>query len=340
MEPRIKVFQIGLGPIGKAVTRFLLLRKTFEIVGALDLNPDIQGRDVGELAGVDPIGAAVSGQQSAMGESGAEVAVVTTTSSLEKAQDEILTAVEQGLHVVSTCEELSYPWFARPELARRIDEKARLRSVSVLGTGINPGFLMDFLPLALTGVCLDVKHITVERVQDASHRRESFRNKIGAGLDVGDFESRAEKGLLRHVGLSESMHLIAARLGWTLEKTDEVVEPVIAFRRVATGELTIESGKVIGVNQAGRGWRRGKEVITLIFRATVGEPQSYDRVKIEGVPDIDLRIPGGVNGDIGTAAVTVNAIPATIAAPPGLRTMGDIPPVSCFNASGDLLSHR
>jgi 4-hydroxy-tetrahydrodipicolinate reductase len=223
-----------------------------------------------------------------------------------------------------------YPWLTSPSLAKEIDVAAQEKGVSVLSTGVNPGFLMDFLPLVMTGVCRDVEKVTVERIQDAQFRRLPFQKKIGAGLTVQEFEERAKAGNLRHVGLTESMHLLASGLGWKLDRTEDIIEPVIASREVATANLTIEPDKALGVNQIGRGYIGDKELITLVFRATIGEPEPRDRVLIQGTPSIDMAIEQGVNGDTATCAIIVNAIPVVIQAPAGLRTMADISPISFF----------
>jgi 2,4-diaminopentanoate dehydrogenase len=195
---------------------------------------------------------------------------------------------------------------------------------------VNPGFLMDFLPLVMTGVCRDVQKVTVERIQDAQYRRLPFQKKIGAGLTEREFEERVKAGNLRHVGLTESMHLLASGLGWKLDRTEDIIEPVIASQKVATANLTIEPNKALGVNQVGRGYIGDKELITLVFRATIGEPKPRDRVFIQGTPSIDMAIEEGVNGDTATCAIIVNAIPVVIQAPAGLRTMADINPISFF----------
>ena len=189
---------------------------------------------------------------------------------------------------------------------------------------------MDFLPLVMTSICREVKKVTVERIQDAQFRRLPFQEKIGAGLSGKEFERRMREGSLRHVGLTESMHLMATRLGWTLGRTEDVVEPVLADKPVVTEDRTIEPGKALGVNQIGRGYVDSKEVITLIFRAAIGEPEVRDRIVIQGSPDIDMAITKGVNGDTATCAIIVNAIPVVIQAQPGLRTMADISPISFF----------
>jgi 4-hydroxy-tetrahydrodipicolinate reductase len=328
----IRVIQVGLGPIGQKVTRQLMDSKQLEIVAALDIDEGKHGQDVGVLAGSEPAGIQISRNTALLDASFGDVAVITTSSDLERVHSQILDAVTNGLHVVSTCEELSYPWIVAPEISKSIDEAAKKHNVSVLGTGINPGFLMDFLPLAFSGLCFGVRKVRVERVQNAAFRRLPFQQKIGAGLTPDEFQRRVQAKTLRHVGLTESMHMIADTLGWKLEKTEDIVKPVIATEPLTTDAMSIETGQATGVNQIGRGYQDGEEIISLIFRATVGEPASYDRIILEGSPNIDTKVDGGINGDIGTVAVTINAIPAIVAANPGLRTMADMPVITCLNS--------
>jgi len=327
---KIRVIQYGLGPIGCKSVQYLSERRHFEIVGAVDIDPEKVGSDVGELAGLPaPIGLSVTDDVTKLlAEVDADIVVLTTTSSLQQVRPQVVEIVSAGRNVVSTCEELMYPWLTNPGIAREIDLAAREHEVSVLSTGVNPGFLMDFLPLVLTGICRDVKKVKVERIQNAQFRRVPFQRKIGAGLTVQEFEQRAKAGILRHVGLTESIHLIASGVGWNLDRTEDIVNPVVASAAVTTDALTIEPGDVLGVNQIGSGYLDGEEVISLVFRAAIGEPHPHDRIVIKGVPHIDIAISDGVNGDIATCAIVVNAIPVVIEAPPGLRTMADINPIS------------
>lgn len=331
MAEKLRIVQMGLGPIGNKVTQYLAERPSLEIVGAIDTDPAKVGQDVGVLAGLAPLGVTVTADIDAvLGGGRADVVVLTTASSLAKVHDQLLRILPYGVSVVSSCEELSYPWQTQPELAANIDRAAKKSNAAVLATGVNPGFLMDFLPAAMTGVCRKVHKVTVERIQDATFRRIPFQKKIGAGLTVEEFYKKVEEGTLRHVGLTESMHLIAARLGWQLDKTEDIITPIIAERRVTTDSMVIEPGNVLGVQQLGRGVMGGAEVISLIFRAAIGEPGARDRIVIDGEPTIDSCINGGVNGDVATCAILVNAIPVVAKARPGLRTMADIEPITCW----------
>lgn len=332
MKRKIRVVQMGLGPIGNKATLYLAERpQHFEIAGAIDLDPAKVGRDVGELAGLAPLGVAVSSDlHSVLSQENIDVVLLTTVSSLLKAQSQLAAILPYGVNIVSSCEELSYPWLTQPEIAAAIDALAKQHQVSVLSTGVNPGFLMDFLPLALTGVCRHVEKITIERIQDASFRRIPFQKKIGAGLTLAEFDRKIAEGTLRHVGLTESIHLLAAKRGWQLDATEDNISPIVAATDIKTDQLDIKAGMALGVQQIGRGLSGGKEVIRLVFRAAIGEPETKDRIIIDGSPAIDSCIQGGVNGDIATCAILINSIPVVINARPGLRTMADIEPIAGF----------
>lgn len=325
----INVVQVGLGPLGQKIVRFAQERNGIKIVAAVDPAADKAGKDLGELCGIGKLGIIVSPDlKTALEGKKVDAAVLTTVSSVVKLESQVAELAAAGLNIVSTCEELSFPWQTQPEVSKRIDEVCKANDVAVLGTGVNPGFLMDFLPTALTAVCQKVDKIKVCRVQDASPRRIPFQQKIGAGLTLDQFQAKAATGTLRHVGLTESMHMIASKLGWELTKTDESLDPVIAKTEITTGYTPIKPGMARGVHMVGRAFVGNEEVITLDFLAAVGEPESYDRVEITGDPNIVSNIAGGVNGDTATCAITLNAVYAIVKAPKGLRTMVDTPVVA------------
>ena len=322
----IRVIHVGVGPVGQRLARYAAARKDLKIVGAVDPAPDKAGRDLGELCGIERMGVQVYPNLAAAQRAHrAHVALLTTVSSLERIKPQVEEIAAAGLDIVSTCEEMVYPWKTRPAVARAIDAACCRHGATCLSTGVNPGFLMDFLPLALTGVCQSVEKIRVQRIQDASVRRIPFQQKIGAGLKPAEFRKKKAEGTLRHVGLTESMHMIAARLGWKLTRTVETLNPVMATRRITSGYVPIEPGMACGVEQIGRAFINRREVIALEFRAAVGEPESFDRVEITGDPNISSTIAGGVNGDTATCAIVLNSIPAVLAAEPGLKTMIDLP---------------
>lgn len=327
----IEIIQVGIGPLGQMLVRSAVARGSFRITGAVDTDPSKIGKDLGELCGIARLGVTVSGRlDEALRHGTPRVAVVATVSSLAAFEPQVAQLAKVKLNVVSTCEELSFPWRTQPELARKIDTICRDSQVACVGTGVNPGYLMDFLPTALTGLCQEVTGVRVSRVQDASIRRIPFQQKIGAGLTPAEFEANRKAGTLRHVGLSESVDYIAARLGWTLDRSTESLEPVMAEETITSGYKPIARGMARGVYQVGRGFISGNEVITLTFRAAVGEPESYEEVRIEGEPAFSSKIAGGINGDIATCAVTLNTVRSILNAGPGLKTMADLPAPAWF----------
>ena len=317
---------LGAGPLGINIYRHALNRNDINITQVVDIDSSLKGRDMGEYSGLEPTGVLISSTIDS--NLVVDVAILATVSDLPRIGPQILALIEAGLPVVSTCEELFYSWESSREWSDKIDKAAREKGVAILGTGVNPGFLMDSLPAMLTGVCNQVDKIEVRRYQDAQFRRIPFQKKIGAGLSFDEFERRKNEGTLRHVGLSESMHFLARQLGWTLEKTEDRIEPVIADRTISSEALTIHSGYVAGVRQTGIGWVNGEEKIKLSFQASVGEPDSYDEIEIFGTPHIRSRIMKGVHGDIATCAIILNACRSILKASPGLRTMADIPMIS------------
>jgi hypothetical protein len=324
MERKIRVAQFGIGVIGRGVTRVLVKKGNMKIVGAIDVSN--VGRDLGEVAGVGrKIGVRISPEVEKVLQRGKpQVVVHTTSSSLQKVYPELERLVKAKVNVVSSCEELSYPFQREPGLAARLDNLARQRGVTVLATGVNPGFLMDAWPLFMSGVCTEVKEVKASRVQDASHRRIPFQEKIGAGKTRKEFDALVKKGIIRHVGLPESVAMIAAGLGWKLDKITEVIRPIVYRREVKSAYLAVPPGRVAGVKQVGHGWSKGKKLITLNFEASIGAGESYDSVSIAGSPNMEVVVKGGTHGDIATVAMLTNALPKILEFPPGLKTMKDL----------------
>jgi 4-hydroxy-tetrahydrodipicolinate reductase len=322
----ISVMFYGLGPIGAAVARQVADRKGFRIAGGIDVDPTKAGRDLGEVIGLGKkLKARISDDAvEALKRAKPDVVVLCTSSSLRKVMPQIEGVLKRRIPIVSTTEELSYPVGKNRALARKIDALARKAKVAVLGTGVNPGFVMDALPIALTGICERVDAIRIDRVQDARVRRLPFQQKIGAGLTTDQFQKKVDDQSVRHVGLAESVTMIADAFGWKLDKVTDEIKPKIAGQTVESEFLAVDPGYVCGIVQDGIGWKNGKPVITLHMEAYLGAPESFDSVTIDGNPRIQQKITGGVHGDIATASITVNSIPKVLNAPPGLRTMRDM----------------
>lgn len=325
----IKILQIGLGPLGLKISEYIDDKDTIETVAAVDINPALSGKDLGSLAGLEDSGVQIQNTiKDVQNLSDVDVVVLATSSDLKQISKQISPLLDLGLPVISTCEELTYPWDTNPEIANKINRQAIDNNVAVVSTGINPGFLMDTLPAMLTGVCKNVKSIQVNRIQDAETRRLPFQKKIGAGLNKDEFEERKKEGTLRHVGLTESMQFIANAVGWELDKTEDIISPVVSEKLITTKDLSIPAGNAIGVRQEGRAFFKGEEKIKLIFEAAVGTGISYDEVNIIGEPNITSRIEGGVHGDIATCSIVLNAIPNILDSKPGLKTMKDLSIIS------------
>jgi 4-hydroxy-tetrahydrodipicolinate reductase len=332
MANKIRTIHYGLGPIGCHIARVAARRSQIAIVGGVDIDPAKVGQDLGMVIGLEkPLGLPVERDLAAvLKRTPADVVVHSTGSFLPQVRDQIEALVQAGLNVVSTCEELSYPWAAHPRIAADLDRLAKDKGVTILGTGVNPGFVMDTLALVLSGVCQDITHLCITRVVDTAKRRVQLQRKTGAGLPLDDFHRRVKAGTLRHVGLPESLHMVAAGLGWKLDEVEDTIEPIVASAPARSADIVVEPGQAAGVRQVARGLQGGREVIALHLVMQLGAAESYDAVDIEGTPPVHLRIAGGVHGDQATAAIVVNAIPRVVAADPGLLTMADLPVVAAW----------
>jgi 2,4-diaminopentanoate dehydrogenase len=313
----LRLVHVGLGPLGRRVADDLVSRGLGRVAGAVDLAPNTVGTTFHGQVITSDLGAALAAPHDAV--------IVATASDLARCADTFRALLEAGETVVSTCEELLWPQLRHPALAAELDALAKRTGGRLLGTGINPGFLMDTLPVVATAPCNAVRRVDIWRVQDATTRRVPFQQKIGATLDREAFAAREQEGTLRHVGLLESLALVAARLGLRVERTEETLEPVLAERELTCDLGPIPVGHAAGVRQIGTGWNAaGDVVVRLEFKASIGEAQPHDRVLVDGDPPIDLTIAGGVHGDVGTSAMVLNCVRPLLDAAPGLHTMDTI----------------
>lgn len=326
MSDSLRILPFGLGPIGAALTQECL-RRGYQVVGGVDIDPSKVGHDVGEVIGADDtLGVeVVPDLLSAVKKGDADIVLHAATSYLWEAHPQLAAAFQVGANVVSTCEELTYPWRSHRHFAQEIDQAAKWEDVTALGTGVNPGFAMDTLVIALSSVCRDVTHVTARRVLDASRRRLPLQHKIGIGLRPKEFAERAKEGQIGHVGTYESVDMIGAAFGWNLRDVTSDLEPLVAEGRIETPEGSVEAGRVAGIRQMGRGVVKDGEAVRLELEMSWGAPDPADMVSIEGEPGLTLRIPGGLPGEDATIAAVVNAIPLVIEAEPGLKTNLDLP---------------
>ncbi len=313
-----RIIICGFGQIGRMLHSHFAKVPGFTVVGLIDRHPE-RCPDIPVCRNVSELGIP------------ADIAVVTTVSSADATAETMVQLLDAGLPVVTTCEELFYPFVRHAAAARKIDYAAKANSLPAVATGINPGFMMDLLPVMLSGATTEITRIEIERIQDASPRRMQFQKKVGAGLDLDEFHKREKSGEMRHVGLPESVDFLGAAFGWDLAEVTESIEPVIAEADLAIpGAIPVTKGQARGVRQVGVGrLADGREVIRLDFVAAIGESDPRDRVVIHGNPVIDSTIRGGVNGDRGTCAVVASTVKRLLNSKrTGFLTMLELPTAS------------
>jgi hypothetical protein len=330
--PAIRVLHFGLGPIGLSIVKQVSERAGLKIVGAVDIDPAKAGHDLGEVAGLKKrLGVRVDKDAvRALKATKPNVVIHCTSSSLERVMPQLETILAAKAAIVSSTEELAYPFRVHPAQAKRLDALAKKSKVGLLATGVNPGFAMDALPIALSAVCERVESVAVNRMQDARIRRLPFQQKIGAGLTPEQFAKKVKDRSVRHVGFTQSIAMIGDALGWKLDRITDDIKPKIAEHEVASDLLAVDPGFVCGIIQDGVGYRNRKPVIRLHLEAYLGAPETYDSVDIEGWPKLSMKFAGGIHGDVATASIVVNSIPKVLAAPPGLHTMRDLALPSYF----------
>jgi 4-hydroxy-tetrahydrodipicolinate reductase len=227
--------------------------------------------------------------------------------------------------VVSSCEELLFPAFRESELAAKLDRVCRKAGARVVGTGVNPGFVMDLLPVCLTGVCREVRAVHVQRVVNASTRRAPLQKKIGSGLPPEEFRRRFKQGKAGHAGLKESLVLLAHSLGWTAKNIVETGDAVVADHNIRTQYLEVKKGQTCGLHQRAQATVNGKVRLTLDLKMYLDAKKPHDAIQVEGEPPLDVVINGGVAGDQATVAALVNTARRLLNAPAGLLLMTDLP---------------
>jgi len=325
-QTKIKIAQFGLGPIGLETLKLAAAKPWAEVVGGVDIDPAKRGQDLGVLTQT----AALRGLpvwdslQALLAHARPDVIFHTTVSKVQEAFPQLEPMARAGIHVVSSCEELVFPQLRAAGLAAELDRLCRQSGARLVGAGVNPGFVMDVLPLCLTGVCRDVRAIHVQRVVNATTRRGPLQRKIGSGLPPDEFERRFRAGRAGHAGLQESLALIAHALGWALSELVETGEAVVADHDIRTPHVAVKRGQTCGLHQRAEGRRHGQVCLTLDLRMYLDAPDPHDACQIEGDPPLALRMAGGVAGDAATVAALVNTAPRLLAAPPGLRLITEL----------------
>lgn len=323
---RIKIAQFGLGPIGLETLKLAAVKPWADIIGGVDIDPAKIGQDLGALTGVKRLrGRRVYGSlDKLVARARPDIIFHTAVSKFKDAFAQIEPMARRGISVVSSCEELLFPALRNPALAAKLDRICKQNGARVVGTGVNPGFVMDVLPVFMTGVSREVRAVHVQRVVNASTRREPLQRKIGSGLPPAEFRRRFKQGKAGHAGLKESLALVAHCLGWEAKNIIETGDAVVADHNIRTRFLTVKKGQTCGLHQYAEATVNGKVCLTLDIKMYLDARNPRDAVQIEGEPPLEVVVNGGVAGDQATVAAVVNTAPRLLTAPPGLLLMTDL----------------
>ncbi len=328
----IKVLIWGYGAMGKGIAEMLLSKKGIKIVGVCDVNESLVGKGFLDfLDGTyDHENIEISNDIDSLLNQNVDIALLATDSFTKKAYDKIVKIAEKGINVISTAEEMAYPSANQPKLTEKMDEIAKRNNVTILGTGINPGFIMDLLVIALTGVMADVEHIQAKRVNSLSPFGPTVMEEQGVGITKTEFDERmANNDLAGHVGFKESVSMIADALGVKLDNFEQQMKPIITSidRKSKYGEA--KAGNLAGIDMTAQGYVGDNIFIDMQHPQQI-EPEmegtsTGDYINLKGYPNVSMSINPEVDGGIGTIAMCVNMIPHVLNAKPGLKTMIDLP---------------
>ena len=323
---RIKIAQFGLGLIGIESIRLAAVKPWLDVVGAVDIDPAKTGRPLNDLVGNVDVGEATvyDSFERLLDEVQPDVVLHTAGSKVDATFDQIEPMIRAGVSVVSSCEELLFPKLRSPARSEQVDELCRAFGAGVVGTGVNPGFVMDVLPVCLTGVSRSVDRIEVFREVNASTRRQALQKKIGSGMDPDDFRKLWEAGRAGHAGFRESAAMVCHAMGWPYDDLVETCEPVIAGHDIRTQYFSVEKGLTCGIHQTVTARVDGRTPLFMDLKMYLDAPNPHDRVIVTGEPAYDCLLQGGVAGDGATVAALINAVPRVLKAGPGLHLMTDL----------------
>lgn len=328
---KIKVILWGLGTMGTLMAKIIGEKEGLEIAGALDSDPEKGGKPLRALTGCpkhEQI--TVSSDSAGILAKDADVVLLALSSFVKETFEPIKKIVEGGKNVITIAEEWAYPWQAAPEEAGEADRAAKARGVTVLGTGVNPGFVLDTLIVALTGACAEVQKITARRVNDLAPFGPTVMETQGVGLTPEEFARGLEEGSIAgHIGFRQSISMIGASLGVAMEEITESIEPIVSRTHRKSPRAEVQPGQVAGCYHRAEGWAGGRPFIVLehpqqICPETEGV-ETGDFITIDGTPRISMAISPEIPGGVATAALAVNMIPQVLNAPPGLLSMADLP---------------
>jgi hypothetical protein len=325
-ESGIPVIVMGLGEIGQAIARAAIARPDLRLVAAVDPHPELAGRKLADVLGSPAPDLTVVeelGEEAARAKGG--VLLQATRSRFDEVLSELEEAVRAGLSVVSTCEELAWPWYAYHDEAVALDALCHEHNVAVLGTGVNPGFVLDRLPALLAHLTGPVRHVRAVRVVDSTTRRVALQRKTGAGMTQEAFLAAVDRREIGHLGLAESAAMVAeACAGVDEYEVDEEILPLVA-EEDADGVVPVRRGEVAGLQHVARVFAAdGREVVHLDLTIALGAENPRDEVELDADPPVRVVIPGGISGDPATANAVVNAVPAVVELR-GLVSVLDLP---------------
>ena len=337
MSNALQVVVLGTGQMGTGIIKLLRQRRGLELVGVCGRRPRPVATDVGRVIGLDKdIGLEISNDLAdLLNRTKPRLAIQATCSRVQEAMDEIRLLLGNGVNIISIAEEMAYPACRSPRLADEIHELALAHDVTVLGTGINPGFVLDLLVITLTGVCQRVESITAKRINDLSPYGPTVLASQGVGLTADAFASGVADGtVVGHVGFAESMAMISHALGWQIDRVEETREPIVSRVKRATPDVTVEPGNTAGCMHTAVAYSGGSPVITLIHPQQV-HPHlenviTGDYIDINGEPNVHFSGSPEIPGGVATAALAVNMIPHVMNAAPGLKTMAELPVPAAF----------
>ena len=332
MRQPIRAVQWGLGAMGSGIARLVLTKPGLELVGAISRRAELAGRDLGDVLGVGRhLGVSVTDEpDEALDAARVDVVILASTSWARDQMPDLRTAIGAGVNCVSIAEELADVEAQSPELAAEIDALAKANGVSVVGTGVNPGFVLDLLVVLLTAGCHSVERIEASRVNDLSPYGRSVIASQGVGLTPEAFRAGVADGsIVGHVGFPESIHMISEAIGLGVNRVEETREPIISSVPRETPHVTVEPGMVAGCEHVGMGFRDEVEVVRLVHPQQIhpeAEGQGTgDYIHVYGAPEVRMAITPEIAGGQATIGIAVNVVPQLVAASPGLKRMIDLP---------------
>ena len=328
----VKVIIWGLGAMGSGMADMLLKKKGVDIVGVAGRGAKLGKSmyDYIETKRGDREDIIIKMPEEIIKKGTADVVLCCTDSFTKNAFDRLKFCLEQGVNVISSAEEMAFPMAQSPEEAKELDRIAKKNNVSILGTGINPGLIMDLLVVCWTGCCEDIESITARRVNSLSPFGPAVMTEQGIGITKEEFEEGVKTGHLSgHVGFQESIHMIADAIGWKVDKVETSMNPIMTDVDRKSQHGFAKAGNVAGCSMKGYGYVDGKMKIEMDHPQQI-EPeqvgvQTGDYVIIKGNPNVNMVNSPEIPGGIGTIAMCVNMIPHIINARPGLHTMIDLP---------------